>query len=141
MEEIELMLRRRILTGIAVLMMGASLFSSRRAEAHNIDLEKAQEMARVYARLVRTQSGGKYLHYSTKCGKAFPGHNHVVRCTIDYQNESDTQKGVYTCRETIELFHRSHRTYGGDYLIFGNHSSTKCGNFYLKETLMSSLEQ
>ena len=134
------MLLRRMLIGIVVLFIGASLLCPRKTSAHNIDLEKAQEMARDYARLIRQQSNGKYLHYSTKCGKAFPGHNHVVRCTIDYQNARDTERGIYTCRETIEIIHKSHNNFSGDYRFYGNHSSTKCGNFYLREYPMEELE-
>ena len=102
------MLRRRVLAGIAAILIGTSLIFSGNVSAHNIDLKKARELARERARRVRDESGGKYLHYSTSCVKSYPGHNHYVRCRIDYQNEADAEKGVYTCRETIDVFMSAH---------------------------------
>lgn len=123
-------LRRRVLAGIAALLMGSSLVFSGGASAHNIDLAKARDLARNYARQVRDESGGKYLHYSTSCRKNFPGHNHSVRCVIDYFNAKDTAAGVYTCRESIELALAPHGDFL-DYRISGHHTSGKCGSRYL----------
>ena len=121
---------RKILVGVVVLLIGASLISSRRVAAHNIDVEKAWESAREYARSVRKESNGKYLHYSTKCAKAFPGHNHYLRCTIEYQNAKDAKAGVYTCKETIEVYFRAHSRAGDqNYVAFIRNTSTNfCGS-------------
>jgi hypothetical protein len=128
---------KRVLVLIAALSMGASLVFTSSAIAHNIDLDKAWELARNYARSVREESNGKYLHYTTNCVKAFPGHNHFVRCVIEYQNAKDTAAGVYTCKETIELYMVPH-DYGRDgpvYTIYARHtSSNKCGSLRLKDT-------
>jgi hypothetical protein len=136
---IGLRLKRGMLFGIAAMLMGASLFFTWSTSAHNIDLAKARDVAREYARKVRDESGGKYLHYSTSCKKAFPGHNHVVYCTIDYQNATDTEKGVYTCRETIQIFMWSHdRDGAGNFDLYGSHRSKfPCGKIYLHETYMA----
>lgn len=136
-----LMLKKRVLFGIAAMLMGASLVLTWSTSAHNIDLVKAREVARDYARKVRDESGGKYLHYSTSCRKAFPGHNHVVYCTIDYQNATDTEKGVYTCRESIQLFMFAHGSDGQlNFIIYGSHRSNNiCGKIYLHESWMEKL--
>jgi hypothetical protein len=125
------MLRRRALTGIAALLMGASLVFTGSTSAHNIDLAKARELARTYAQSVRGESGGKYLHYKTKCARNFPGHNHSVRCVIEYQNASDAAKGVYTCKESIELAFPPHDRSSNQmtYEIYANHASNnQCGS-------------
>ena len=121
-------MRRKSLIVIVAVLMGASLVSKWGASAHNVDVKKAREVAREYAKSVRDESGGKYVHYSTSCVAAFPGHNHIARCLIDYQNEADTKKGVYTCRELIEIKLLPHKPYGLTYILYGNHAtSTHCG--------------
>ncbi|PYS70336.1 MAG: hypothetical protein DMF69_13865 [Acidobacteria bacterium] len=121
---------RKTLAGVVVLLIGATLMSSRRAEAHNIDLDKAQEVARDFARAIRKESNGNYLHYSTRCGRAFPGHNHIVKCDIEYQNAKDTKAGVYTCKEAIEVYFSHHgRSDTHNYSYFIRHTSgNKCGS-------------
>jgi hypothetical protein len=133
------MLLRRALTGIAVLLMGASLVFTGSTSAHNIDLVKARDLARNYARSVRDESGGKYLHFSTSCKRNFPGHNHSVRCVLEYQNAKDRASGVYTCKETIELYMSPHLSSGEmGYNIMGRHTSLNgCGNRRLESTRMS----
>jgi len=121
---------RKTLVGFVVLLIATSLMSSRRAEAHNIDLDKAWEVARDFARAIRKESNGNYLHYSTKCGRAFPGHNHIVKCDIEYQNAKDTKAGVYTCKEAIEVKfapHGSRNTEYYNYIVFHT-SGNKCGS-------------
>lgn len=129
---------RRVLAGIAVLLMGASLVFTLSASAHNINLAKAREAARDYARLVRSESGGKYLHYSTNCVRAFPNHNHIVRCLIDYQNAKDTAAGVYTCRESMEIYMPPHDRSGQiNFELYARHTSNnQCGSRRLAGTMM-----
>jgi len=78
------------------------------------------------------------VHYSTNCVRAFPGHNHIVSCVISYQNEQDTAKGVYTCRESIEIKMPPHsRTGSMDFGLHGFHTSWNiCGSRQLNDTLM-----
>lgn len=123
-------LSRKVLTGMATLLMGASLVFPWNTSAHNIDLDKAWEAARNYARKVRKESSGKYLHYSTNCVRAFPGHNHIVRCLIDFQNAKDAAAGVYTCRESIEILMLPHSRSGQmNYDLRWMHTSTnQCGS-------------
>ena len=124
---------RRILVGVVVLLIGASLAFPWATSAHNINLDKSWELARDYARSVRAESNGKYLHYSTKCVRAFPNHNHIVRCLIDYQDAKDREKGVYTCREKIEIFMKPHNR-GEDFSLFGRHTSNNhCGKNYMND--------
>src|ERR1700752_2469917 len=130
-----LMLRRRALAGIAVILIGASLIFSGIVSAHNIDMAKAREVTRNYARKVRDDSGGKYAHYSTSCVAAFPGHNHIARGVIDYKNEEDTKKGGSTCRELIEVKLWAHDA-GINYTPRGVHVSPPCGNVKLDWTVM-----
>jgi hypothetical protein len=122
-------LRRKVLSGIAAMLMGASLVFTGSAYAHNIDLAKAREVVREYARKVRDESGGKFLHYSTNCVRAFPGgHNHFVRCVIEYQNAKDTAAGVYTCKESVEVYMRPHQEFSVSYQLYAKHTSAKCGS-------------
>ena len=134
------MLRRSVLAGIiAVLLMGASFIFMRRASAHNIDLAKVKVLARDYARKVREESGGKYIRSTWNCVNAFPKHNHIVRCLIEHQNASDKAAGVYTCKESIEIFMLPH---GGSaqeiFALYGRHTSyNQCGRIRLNSTLLT----
>ena len=125
-------MKRRSLAIMLVILTGASLVFTWTTSAHNIDLKKAREVARDYARSVRDASGGKYAHYSTNCVRAFPNHNHYVRCSIDYQSASDAEKGVYTCRESIEVYMGSHDggiSGVGSWELWAKHtSSNQCGS-------------
>jgi len=132
-------MRRRSLIVIIASLIGVCLLFTGVPSAHNIDLKKAREVARDYARRVRDESGGKYVHYSTNCVRAFPGHNHIVSCVISYQNEQDTAKGVYTCRESIEIKMPPHSRSTGsmDFGLHGFHTSwNMCGSRRLNDTLM-----
>jgi len=129
---------RALLSGVIIFLIGASFVFSVRVSAHNIDLKKARELVRDYARSVRDESGGKYAHYSTNCVAAFPNHNHIARCLIDYQNEADAKKGVYTCRELIEIKMGPHHGIQEDYTLWAFHaSSNQCGNRRLYNTRMN----
>ena len=97
---------RATVSGFFIFLLGASFVFTLSASAHNIDLKKAREIAREYARQVPDESGGRYAHYSTNCVRAFPNHNHYVRCLIDYQSAADTQKGVVHLQGV-------HRSYDG----------------------------
>jgi hypothetical protein len=130
------MLRRRVLALVAAIVMGASLVFTLSASAHNIDVAKARELAREYARQMRDGSGGKYTNYTTRCGAMFPNHNHLVSCTIQYYNAKDKAAGVYTCKEKIQLHMGSHSRSNEDYRILGNHISSQCGSRTLNNTLM-----
>ncbi len=120
---------------VIIFLLGASLVFPLSASAHNIDVKKAREVIRNYAQKVRDESGGKYAHYSTSCVAAFPGHNHIARCVVDYKNEADTKKGVYTCRELIEVKLWAHDA-GINYTPRGVHVSPPCGNVTLDWTRM-----
>ena len=127
------MLRRRVLAGIAALLMGASLIFTSSAFAHNIDLAKAQEIARDYARLVRSESGGKYTHYATDCYNLYQGHNHFVRCQIEYDNEETKNSTTDTraCRETIDIYLRPHNQ-GETFDYYIRHQGEACGRRRLR---------
>jgi hypothetical protein len=126
------MLMKRVIVGIAVLLMVASLVFPWSASAHNIDVKKATEVAKEYAREVIKESQGKYLHFKWRCGRMYPGHNHYVGCTIEYQNAKDKAAGVYTCKETININMKPNR--GKDiYDLYASHTSFRCGNRILKD--------
>ena len=95
---------RHVLSGIAALLIGALLIFPWTTSAHSINLEKAQEFAREYARKVRKESNGKYTHYSTDCWNLFQGHNHYVRCTIEYDDDADKDQTTRLCRESVDVF-------------------------------------
>jgi hypothetical protein len=73
--------------------------------AHNIDVVKARDKAREYARQKVADPNRAYEHYTTDCLAAFPGHNHYVRCSIFYQDENRVQ----LCKERIEVYLQPHR--------------------------------
>jgi hypothetical protein len=104
--------RSRVLTVMAVTVMGASLILTSSVFAHNISLKAAREKAREYARSVRDAPGRNYEHYETDCTIAFPGHNHYVRCTLFFQNAEDRKSGKWTCKERIEVYFRAHQDVG-----------------------------
>ena len=128
-------MRKSPLIVIVVMLIAVNFVFTCSTSAHNIDLAKAREVTRNYARKVRDESGGKYAHYSTSCVAAFPGHNHIARCVVDYKNEADTKKGVYTCRELIEVKLWAHDA-GINYTPRGVHVSPPCGNVTLDWTRM-----
>ena len=133
------MLSRRVLAGVAAILMSASFIFSGNVSAHNIDLEAARNAARRYARQVRDQSAGKYQHFSTNCENAFPGHNHIVRCQIDYQHESFTKSTAYTCREFIEIKVPPHGSIFNPVksgFLYGSHTTAPCGGVKLNGTRM-----
>jgi len=120
-------LRSRDLAGIVAILMGVSLVFTLRASAHNISLANAQEMARQYARTVREESQGRYIRTKTDCYNLFPGHNHQVRCEIDYDNEATKNTGATVCSETIDVYVSSHRG-GQSFKKWMKHSSPQiCG--------------
>lgn len=126
---------------IAAIVLGASVFSMI-IFAHNIDLDKAWEMARKYARLVRKQSNGQYLHYNTNCVNAYPGHNHIGRCAVSYQDAKDTKAGVYTCTERVEFYLTAHsRAKQLNYVTYGRQTSNNsCGQIRLERLPMTAYE-
>ena len=126
---------RRVLAVIASLLMGASLVFTLSASAHDISHANAQEIARDYARGVREESNGKYLHYSTDCYKLFTGHNHYVRCQIDYTDDQKTG-GINpaVCRETIDVFFQPHNQ-GERYNYWIKHHSGQCGSRSYRGTM------
>ena len=131
-------MRRKSLAVIVAIVIGANLVFTWSTSAHNIDLKKARELVRDYARKVRDESGGKYVHYSTKCVAAFPNHNHIARCLVEYRNEADTKKGVYTCQELIEINLPPHDGNQMGYDLWATHVSfSQCGKSRLKHQLMT----
>jgi hypothetical protein len=122
---------RRVLPLIATVMMGASLVFTGSTSAHNIDLAKANILARDYGRAVRAESQGRFVRFTWKCVNAFPNHNHYVRCVIQYQNAQDKADGVYTCKESLEFFMLAHSLSKGGpgYGIWARHTSyNTCGS-------------
>jgi len=134
------MLRRRVLAGIAAMLMGASLIFTGSTSAHNIDLAKAKELVRRYAQAVRKESRDfrdiryLYIRSTWNCVNAFPNHNHIVRCVIQHQNERDKDAGVYSCKETMELYMAPHST-AVAYIILARHTSyNNCGKGRFNDT-------
>ena len=131
-------MRRKSLAVIVAIVIGANLVFTWSTSAHNIDLKKARELVRDYARKVRDESGGKYVHYSTNSVAAFPNHNHIARCLVEYRNEADMKKGVYTCQELIEINLPPHDGNQMGYDLWATHVSfSQCGKSRLKHQLMT----
>ncbi len=120
-------LSRRVLAGIAAILMCASLVFTLRASAHNISLANAQEMARQYAKSVREESNGKYIRTMTDCYELFPGHNHYVHCEIDYKDQATKNAGQGVCYETIDIYIQPHRDGQSFKKSMKHHSYQHCG--------------
>lgn len=121
------MLRRSVLAGIIAVLMGASLVFTGSASAHNIDLKRAKEMALARAQALVDNSPRNYVQGITSCGRAFPGHNHIVQCRIQYEDKvSKNVDGVFACTEYIQVYFQSHRD-GQNYNPYMRHTSRSCG--------------
>ena len=118
-------LSRRILAGIAAILMCASLVFTLRASAHNIDLAKAKILALNYARTVLEVSNGKYNSGKTDCYSLFPEHNHYVRCNIYY--EPTKNSGQRYCYEEIDIYLQPHRDGQSFKKWMKHHSYQHCG--------------
>lgn len=94
-------------------------------DAHNIDVAKAREKAREYARQKVDDPNRAYQHFSTDCVAAFPDHNHYVRCSILYLDDSRK----LLCKERIEVYLGEHHKAKG--LDFG---TVQPPELYLKHT-------
>ncbi len=121
------MRRRNLRLGVAAFFIGGGLVLPVTLSAHNINLEKAQEFARDYARQVRKESNGKYTHYSTDCYRLFEGHNHYVRCLIEYDDDAPKDKSSKLCRETIDVYLQAHNR-GETFDYYIKHYSGRCGS-------------
>jgi hypothetical protein len=120
---------RRLLAGVATVLMATSLIFTGGASAHNISLAKGEEVARDYAQSVRRESNGKYRSYTTDCYTLFQGHNHYVRCVIKYTDKE--RAGLYTpglCQETIDVFYLAHSKASGRTSWSLKHHSGQCGS-------------
>ncbi len=126
------MLRRSVLAGIIAVLIGASLVFTGSASAHNINLARAKEMALAWANEVVANSPRNYVQGISTCVRAFPGHNHYVRCKIQYEDKvSKNADGVFACTETIEVYFQSHRD-GENYNPYMKHTSRSCGTRLLR---------
>ncbi len=134
--KLNFMLRKSILAGIAVVVMGTSLVFSGSASAHNIDLPKARELAKEYARGIIKEGRG-YINYAWRCKSMFSGHNHYVQCEIEYKTAKDKAAGVYSCKEVIQVIlqaHGSSNTHNYSYLM-KHTSGNRCGSRNLQGRL------
>lgn len=123
---------QRVFTAVvigAVVMMAVSFAFTLSTSAHNINLARAREKAREYARLVRDDSDGLYTRYRTDC-REFPaggGHHHIVRCVIEFDDEVTikSKSGKHVCRETLEINFSPHNR-GVSYQMNLKHYSGNC---------------
>lgn len=112
---------------ILALILTLGLFWSGvpRVFAHTIDVAKARDKAREYAKKKVDDPNRTYQHFTTDCLAAFSGHNHVVRCSIFYLDDSRNQ----LCKERIEVFLEPHKktfiTNIGSPEMFIRHTSAK----------------
>jgi len=124
-------MRRLLPIGVAA-AMGTSLFFTGTASAHNINLETAKAKVRPYVSQVLNDPSRGYVQAITRCSRAFSGHNHYIRCTVQYENaESKNVDGVFACTEKVEAYHQSHRD-GINYQIYRKHTSPPCGSITLR---------
>lgn len=99
--------------------------------AHTIDVVKAREKAREYARAKRNDPNRNYAHYQTDCVAGFPGHNHVVVCAVSFDTAAHRASGSkeWSCSETIEVYFKPHHKTvtinAGSFEMFIRHTSAK----------------
>jgi hypothetical protein len=123
-------LRRRLLAGIAVVLMGASLVFSGSTSAHDIDVKQARQKAEAYAQSVVKEGNRGYVSYTIiKCSALHRGHNHQVSCYIGYQNDRDSTDREWTCREFITIYMQAHRGDRRNWEYYMTHPEPefKCG--------------
>lgn len=126
-----LMLRRRVLAGIAAMLMGASLVFTWSASAHDIDVAQAKQKIEDYARRVLKERN--YVNYQTDCKKLYP---HQVSCWAGYMTEASRKaegRERYACNENITIYFKSHSGNRRDWTYYMTHVSRyPCGNEKLK---------
>lgn len=126
--KMELPFERRIkVKTLVILVLLSSMFWAGvpNVDAHNIDVVKAREKAREYARKKVDDPNRAYQHFSTDCMAAFPDHNHYVRCSILYLDDNRR----LLCKEKIEVYLGEHHKAKG--LDFG---IVQPAELYLKHT-------
>ena len=122
------MLIRRVMVGIAGLVMGISFIFTVSTSAHDINVANAKNMVREYARSVLNEGGRGYVQAITRCVRGYPGHNHIATCTVQYEDQASKDiDGVFACTETIIVYMQSHRD-GQRFDKYMRHGSAPCGN-------------
>ena len=99
-----------------VIVLASSLlyWTAPNVSAHTIDVAKAREKAREYARAKVNDPNRNYKHYQTDCVAAFPNHNHIVTCSIGYDTEANRGNKEFSCKESIEVYLYPHK----DFLVY-----------------------
>ena len=121
-------LRYTVALALSICIISAAVPS---VNAHTIDVVKAREKAREYARTKRSDPNRNYAHYQTDCVAGFPGHNHVVVCAVSFDTAANRAAGSkeWSCSETIEVYFKPHHKTvtinAGSSEMFIRHTSAK----------------
>jgi hypothetical protein len=119
---------RRVIARTAVVLMSMSLVFSEITSAHNISVSMAQTRVMKYSERVMNEPNSRYVEAKTNCERVFPGHNHYVRCTVQYEDRRSKRKdGVFACTEKIEVFFQPHNR-GEEHVYYMRHTSRGCGS-------------
>ena len=100
------MLRRRVLAGIAALLMGASLVFTSSTSAHELTLTKARRKAERRGQGHSRSANSSYGTYKTVCTRM---EYHYVRCKIYYYGRSSpAQKNdSILCTEFLNVYYKN----------------------------------
>jgi len=123
---LNLILRVRVLAGITAVLMVASLPLTQIASVHDISLAMAKTRVVKYAeKIVKSKN---YDEAITECKRAFPGHNHYVRCEVKYKDRRNKNKeNVFSCTEKIEVYFQPHNQ-GEEHIYYMRHTTRECGD-------------
>ena len=100
------MLRRRVLAGIAALLMGASLVFTPSTSAHELTLTKARIAAARRGKGHSRSANSSYGSYKVVCIRM---ETHYVRCQIHYYGRSSSaqKNDSLLCTEYLNVYYKS----------------------------------
>ena len=94
------------------------------ASAHNINKSAADAKCRDYVQ--RVVDNTAFTRADISSYRAFPGHNHYVRCTAKYDTAQTQASKRYACQETLDVYVLPEKSDRGG-LIFMSHITKPCG--------------
>lgn len=99
------------------------------ASADNISVPVAKSKCRAYVQDVLKRTN--YVEASWTATPAFPGHNHYVRCAVNYDTAATSTKKYYACKETLDIYLLAH---SGDSTrtMFMKHITDSCHSKVLR---------
>lgn len=96
------------------------------ASAHNISLASAHIKCSNYVQRVVDDPRLPYTAAERSSVRAFPGHNHYVRCTAKYDTAATQNTKRYACEETLDVYLLPEKS-DRQGIFFMSHITKHCG--------------